>query len=132
MANGELGHLHAGDLPDDGDLRQRAGGLVAVERERQGAAHPPIVERLLLVVDGDDQPAVPRALLHGDLVAERPDDVVALRRGESAELDVGAPGADGGRLSGVVADEERAVAVEIGLAAVPVAPGSAGRPSASP
>src|SRR5262249_18304578 len=63
---------------------------------------------------------VARAVLHSDLRAERTDEVVSLRRGEAAELYVGAPGADGGRLRGVIADEEGLVAVEIWLAAVPV------------
>jgi hypothetical protein len=64
------------------------------------------VKRLLLVVDGDQEPAVPRALLHSDLLAERTDNVVSLRRGKAAELYVGAPGTDGRRLSGVITEEE--------------------------
>src|SRR5262249_24371040 len=114
------GHLHPRDFPDDRGLRQRAGSSVAIECEREGAADAPIVKRLFLVGDGDQNAAVPGALLHSELVAERTDEVVSLRRGEAAELYVGAPGADGGRLRGVIADEEGLVAVEIWLAAVPV------------
>jgi hypothetical protein len=43
------------------------------------------------MVDGDDQPAVPRALLDRDLLTERDNELVSLRRGKAAELDVGAP-----------------------------------------
>jgi hypothetical protein len=53
----------------------------------------------LLVIDGHHQDAVPRALLHRDLVTESTLERVTLGRGEAAELDVGALPSDGGHLS---------------------------------
>ena len=47
-------------------------------------------------------------------------ELIALHRREAAELDHGALAADGRHLRGVVTDEERAVAVEVRLALVPV------------
>jgi len=51
----------------------------AIDRERQGPPDPRIVERLSLVVGLDQAAAVPVALLHGDAVAERADQLVAHR-----------------------------------------------------
>jgi len=59
-------YLDARHRLHDRDLRQRLRALIAVEREREGAAHPLVVERLLLVVHGGEQDAVPGALLHRD------------------------------------------------------------------
>src|SRR4029450_8680348 len=106
-------HLYPRDVPDDGRLRQHAGRPVAIQREREGAADAAIAERLFLVVDGDQEAAVPRALLHGDFLAERPDDVVSLGRGEATELDVGGAPADSRCARGIVADEEGLVAIEV-------------------
>src|SRR2546426_1117803 len=63
------GNLHAGHGLHDGDPRQRLGALVAVERQGQRPADPPVVERFPLVVHRDQQVAVPGALLHRDLGA---------------------------------------------------------------
>jgi hypothetical protein len=82
--------------------------------------HSLVVERLLLVVHGDEIQAVPGALLHGDLVAQRLDELIPLRRAEAAELDVGAPGPNRRHLLRRRRDKERPVPVEIGLTLVPV------------
>src|SRR5207245_6235785 len=92
----------------------------AVESEGQRAAHAPIVPGLALPIHRHELPAVPRALLHGDLRAERGHKRVAIGRAEAAELDVGTFAADGGHLRGRRGDEQRAVAVEVRLALVPV------------
>ena len=114
------GHLHAGHRLDDRDLGERLRRLVPVQRERQRAAHALVVEWLLLVVDGDHQDAIPGRLLHRDLVAERADDAVALRRAEAAELDMRALAAHRSYLRRRIAHEDRAEAVEVRLALVPV------------
>src|SRR5262249_23530793 len=66
----------------------------AVDRQAQRAAHPGIVEWLSLVVGLDDPATVPVALLDGDLVAERADQLVAHRGRKAAELDRGAVAPD--------------------------------------
>src|SRR5262249_31073783 len=71
---------------------------------------------------------IPGALLDGDLVAEGANQVVALCGREPAELDVGALGPDRERLRGLVPDEQGPIAVEIGLARVPVVGVSAADP----
>src|SRR5262249_20311290 len=88
------------------------GALVGVESQGQGAAYALVPERLLLMVEGDQDDAVPGALLHGDLVAEGLHDAVPLRGAEAAELRVRplAPhGGDHGRRRG---HEDGAVTVE--------------------
>ena len=72
------------------------------------------------MVHRHERQAVPRAFLDRDLRAEGLDEVVALRRGEAAELDVGALPADGRYLGRRRGDEYGPVPVEIGLALVPV------------
>jgi len=67
------------------------------------------------MVHGDEVEAVPRTLLHRDLVAERLHELIALGRAEGAELDHGALAANGSDLRGGGADEDRAIAVEVGL-----------------
>ena len=114
------GHLDPAHVLDERDLGERLRGLVAVEGEREGPPHPLVVEGLLLVVHRDEVQAVPRALLHRDLVAQRLDEAVALGRAEAAELDVGPLAADRGHLRRRRAHEHRAIAVEIRLALVPV------------
>src|SRR6266511_1431297 len=69
--------------------------LVAVEGEGQRAADAFVVEGLALVIDRHERDAVPGALLHRDLRAERLDQAVAVRGGEAAELDVSALAPDG-------------------------------------
>jgi hypothetical protein len=61
--------------------------MPAVDRQGQRAAHPGIVGRLSFVVGLDDPAAVPVALLHGDLVAQRAYQLVAHGRWKPAELD---------------------------------------------
>src|SRR6266496_4495171 len=63
---------------------------------------------------------VPRALLDRDLRPERLYQAVAVRRGEAAELDVGALAPDGRPLRRRRGNEDGAVAVEVRLALVPV------------
>jgi hypothetical protein len=101
--------------------RERRRPLIAVERQAQRTAHAPVVERLLLVVDGERVPALPGALLHRDLAAQSLDEGVPLRRREAAELDHGALAADRRHLRRRLPDEDRAIAIEIGFALVPVA-----------
>ena len=61
--------------------------MPAVDRERQRAAYPYVVERLFLVVRRHKCPAIPIAGLYGDLVAERVDELVAGCRRQPPELD---------------------------------------------
>src|SRR4029077_9870399 len=63
-------------------------------RQGQRAAHPNVVERLLLVVGLYEAAAVPVAGVHGDLVAERAYELIAHRGWEAAELDRRAIGPD--------------------------------------
>src|SRR5262245_45709065 len=72
------------------------------------------------MVDGHREDAVPRTLLHGDLRPQSLDEVVALLRRQTAKLDVHALAPQGGYPSSSVSDEEGAVAIEIGFAALPV------------
>src|SRR3989441_3132195 len=58
------GDLDAADLLDDGDLGQRRRALIAIEGQRERAAHALVVERLVLVVHGHEDQAVPGTLLH--------------------------------------------------------------------
>src|SRR6266849_1900933 len=104
--------LDAADALHHRDLRERLRALVAVEGERERLARALVVPRLLLVVHADQEHAVPGALLHCDLGAERLHDAVALSRRESAELGVGTLGADRGHLGVAVLDDERPIAVE--------------------
>jgi hypothetical protein len=67
----------------------------AVERQGQRPPYAGIVERLPLVVRGDDQRAVPVALLYRDLFAERAEQLVDRRRRKAAEFDGCAVAADG-------------------------------------
>src|SRR5712691_5091077 len=99
----------------DRDLRKRLRALIAVKREREGTAAPLVVERLLLVVHGGEQDAIPGALLHRDPGAQGGDETVAFRRREAAELNVGALAPDRRDLGRGVPDEERPVSVQIGL-----------------
>src|SRR5207248_1894043 len=109
------------DQLDDRDPRQRLRALVPVERERERAPHALVIPRPLLVVAGDEEDAVPRALLHDDLVPERAHDAVTLRRRNAAELDVRALRAQPAHLRRRVPDVEPSVTVEIRLALVPIA-----------
>src|SRR5438552_15502455 len=115
------GPLYAGYFLQDGDLRKRLGALPAVQGQSQGPADPLVVEGLALVVEAERVDALPRALLHGDLRSERGYQSVPLRRREAAKLDHRPLAADRPHLHGRVRHEERAVAVEIRLALVPVA-----------
>ena len=93
---------------------------MAIERERERPARALVVPRLLLVVHPDQEDTVPGALLHRDLGAEGLHEAVPFRGREPSELDVGALGPDRRHLRVGVLDDECAVAVEIGLALVPV------------
>ena len=79
----------------DGDLREVLRPAPAVDRKGQRAAHPRVAVGLAGVVRGEEQRAVPVALLHRDLVAERVHEVVARLRREAPELDGGPVAADG-------------------------------------
>ena len=114
------GHLHSRDFLHDRDLRQRLGPLVAVQGEGQRLADALVVEGLLLVVDDAQQDAVPRALLHRDLVAEGLHQAVTLGGAETPELDVGPLAADHRDLRRRRGHEHGPEAVEVGLALVPV------------
>ena len=113
--------------------RASARRLVAVERQGQRPAHALVVERLPLVVHGDELHAVPGALLHGDLRPQRLHESRRDPRGSSpgtgcepAPPRMAATWADDG------GHEERAVAVEIRLPLVPVVRVLLRRPNASP
>ena len=54
----------AADRLHVGDLGERRRAVPAVDRQRQRAPHPDVVERLLLVVGRDHVAAVPVAVLH--------------------------------------------------------------------
>ena len=88
--------------------------MPAVDRQRQGAAHPDIVERLPRVVRRDQGAAIPVALLHGDLVAQRRDKFVARRRRKAAELDRRPVGLDRGHPDRLLVGENADEAVQIG------------------
>ncbi len=117
---GRPGHLHAADALDDRDLRERLRALVPIERQGERLAGALVVPRLLLVVHSDQEHAVPRALLHRDLRAERLHDTVALGGRESPELGVGPLGADRRHLGVGILDDQRAIAVQVRLTLVPV------------
>jgi hypothetical protein len=70
-ANGEPGKTMPPTVWTIAIFRQCRGAVPAVERQGQRPPYAGIVERLPLVVGGDDQRAVPVALLYRDLVAER-------------------------------------------------------------
>src|SRR2546422_6196558 len=117
---GHARHLHASRLFHDRDLGQRLRPLVTIEGERERAAHALVVEGLALVVERDQDHAVPGALLHGELRAERGDEAVALGGREAAGLYVRSLAADRRHLGRRVLDEDRPVAVQVGLPLVPV------------
>src|SRR5438874_12861440 len=79
--------LHADDLLEDRDFRERGRALVSIERQAQRAPHSTVVEGLSLVVDGERVPALPGALLHADPAAERLHEAVAVGGREAPELD---------------------------------------------
>src|SRR5215471_15157964 len=81
-------------LTHDRNLGECRGVVPIVDRKGQRAADPHIVERLLLVVWGHEEGAVPVALLHRDLVAEVLDQLIARRGRQAAELDCRAIAAD--------------------------------------
>ena len=112
------GEDDAADRMHVGDLGQRRRAVPAVDRQGQRAAHPHVVERLLLVVGRDDVAAVPVALLHRDLVAELLDELVARRGRQAAELDRRAVGADRVDADRLLGGEDADEAVEIGQALV--------------
>src|SRR5205807_804245 len=95
------------------DLRQIRSGVPAIERERQGPPHARIVERLLLVVRGDQPAAIPVAGLHRDLVAERLLQLVAHGRRKAAKLDRGAVAADRVDPGRLLVGEDAFEAIEI-------------------
>src|SRR4029434_9530706 len=94
---------------------------ISIQGERQRAPDALVVEGLLVLVNRYPRGAVPRALLHRDLLSEGVDEAVALGGREAAELDVRPLRADRRDLGGRVLHEDRPVAVEVGLALVPVA-----------
>ena len=100
---------------DSGDLRQRGGAFPLVEREPQSAPHPDIVERLLLMVRGDQVRAVPVAFLHRDLVAQLLFQLVARRGRQAAKLHLGPVGADRVDPGRLLRRVERDKAVEVRL-----------------
>ena len=100
---------------DGGDLGERGRSLPRVDRQRHGAAHPHIVERLLLLVGRQEVDAVPVAGLHRDLVAQLLDQLIARRRRHAAELRGGAVGADGVDAHRLLGGEDGDEAVEVGL-----------------
>src|SRR6059036_601799 len=112
--------LDAADALHYRDLGERLRALVPVEGQGEGPARAPVTPRLPLVIHADQEHAIPRALLHRHLRAERLHDAVALRRREAAELDVGPLAADRRHLGAAVLDHQRAIAVEVRLALVPV------------
>ena len=69
---------------------------------------------------GDQQDAVPGALLHRDLVAERLHELSRSAGVKPRNWIMRPLAADGRHLRGRCADEDRAEAVEVGLALVPV------------
>src|SRR5262249_13700256 len=71
-------------VSDPGEPRR---AMPAVDRQGQRAAHPGIVKWLSLVVGLDDPAAVPIALLHGDLVAQRAYQLVGHGWWKPAKLD---------------------------------------------
>src|ERR1700736_2949797 len=86
-----------------------------VDSQRQRAAHPHVIERLLLMVRRDHVAAVPVALLQHDLVAESALKLLARGGRQAAELAgraVGENGIDAYRLFG---REDADEAVEIRL-----------------
>ena len=115
------GEHHAAHRLHDRDAGQVLRAAPPVHREGEGAAHPRVVIRLARVVRGEQEHAVPVALLHRDLVAERLDEVVARLWREAAELDrrpVAANGLDAHRH---VLGDDGPEAVEVGLPLVVVA-----------
>src|SRR5262244_3997097 len=114
------GDLDPSHLAHHGDAREILRGFPAIEGQGERAPHPPVFERLALVVDGDQGEAVPRALLNGDLGAEGLHEAVPFGRSEAAELRVRPLTADGRHLCGRGGDEDCAIAVEVGLALIPV------------
>ena len=98
----------------DRDLLERRASGVAVDGEGQGLADPHVVKGLLLRVRDDVVHADPRRLLDREIVRQRPAEVVALLRGEAAELDHRLLAADGVHLGRRVGDDECLVAVEVG------------------
>jgi hypothetical protein len=96
---------HARHLAQDGEPRQNRRALVTIQSEREGASHARVVERLALVIDRERIAALPRALLHGDRVAQGLHEGVTLRGREASELDHRALAADGRDLRGRVPHE---------------------------
>jgi len=66
----------------------------AVDSQAQRSANARIVERLSLVIGRNCTGDVPVALLNRDLVAQRPDELVAGRGGHAAKFDGGTVAAD--------------------------------------
>jgi hypothetical protein len=87
--------------------------MPAVDRQGQGAAHPDIVERLPLVVRGDQVPTVPVTLLDAQLAAEGGLQLVARCRRKATELDRGSIAADRAYPDRLLIGENAGEAVEI-------------------
>src|SRR3984893_3268780 len=95
------GKRDAADRLHDRDPRQPRRAMPAVDSQGQRTAHPDVVERLPLVVRGDQVSTVPVTLLNGELAAERGSKLVARCWRKTTELDrrpVAADRADPDRL----------------------------------
>ena len=114
------GEDHPAHRLEDGNPGEVLGALPAIQGERQGPAHAHVVEGLSLVVRRGEKHAVPVALLHGDVLAERGDEVVASLGREAAELDRRPVAADRLHAQAFLLGEDRLEAVEVGLAGVVV------------
>src|SRR5262249_58993826 len=97
------------------DFRERSRAVPLVDRERKGAAHARVIERLALVIGRYHVAAVPVALLKDDLVAELARELLARGRRQAAELARPAAGADGVDAHRLLGRKDGGEAVEIRL-----------------
>src|SRR5262249_60778407 len=107
-------HHERADRLHEGDARERARGLPAIDGERQRAADARVVEGLPFVVQRDVLRAEPARLLDDDPIAEGADHLVPRRGREAAELGVDPPAPPRGRPGGRVLGGNREGAGEEG------------------
>ena len=110
----------APDRVQVGQRRQRFGHIIAVEGQRQGLAHPFIVEGLLVHIECDPKIADGPGCGHHHLIAHLRLDGFHFTRGQKAQFHIDAARADGLGAGPIVLDDEILDPIHVGEPFFPI------------